>query len=191
MTKLERTIKLIGYLIFTEKLSLKAIQQEIAVKIGYNRIGVSKALNGDEKYLTDNFLEKFNYKFGVPFNVEWLLFGKGEPLSAKEKNIFCGDVLKSVVVNGDVAGTIDNSSQPVIDKDQISDLKSCIEYIKKVSSGAFWLDKEKDKRIKEKDDIIKRKDDILDMKDIQIKELYYRLKSEQERVKELTDKLLK
>jgi hypothetical protein len=178
-SKLERVNKLIGFLIFTGQLSLKATQQQIAAKMNYNKSSTTKALNGYEDYLTDSFIKKFNEAFGNPFENDWLIEGIGVPC----KNITCGDIFKSVVVNGDVQGDIDNSNKS-IDVQQISDLNSCIDYIKQVVSNAFQRDQEKEKRIIEKDEIIKRKDEILEIKNLQIKEA-------QHRINELTNIIIK
>jgi transcriptional regulator with XRE-family HTH domain len=85
-SRLERLNMLIGYLIYTGDLSCKAIQKEIADKLNANKVNISKALNGNEDYLTDSFIERFNTAFGSPFDKEWLLKGEGFPPSIS-KNI--------------------------------------------------------------------------------------------------------
>lgn len=55
-------------------------QQDIAEKIGTDKANVSRAMKGDEKYLTDRFLCRFNAAFDGIFNEEWLLAGEGEML---------------------------------------------------------------------------------------------------------------
>jgi phage repressor protein C with HTH and peptisase S24 domain len=72
-SKLERLNVLIGYLIYNGNLSCKAIQKEIADKMGANKVSISKALSGDKEYLTDSFIGRFNEAFGFPFDDEWLL----------------------------------------------------------------------------------------------------------------------
>jgi hypothetical protein len=54
-TKLDRLNCLIRFLIFSEKISYKSTQKDIQKAM--NRDSISKALNGDENYLTDNFLK--------------------------------------------------------------------------------------------------------------------------------------
>lgn len=55
-------------------------QQEMADIMGANKTTVSQALNGNEQYLTDKFLSRFNAAAGDIFNIGWLLTGKGEML---------------------------------------------------------------------------------------------------------------
>lgn len=47
-----------------------------------SRPNVTAALNGDSKFLTDNFLERFNVAFDNMFNIKWLLTGEGDMLKA-------------------------------------------------------------------------------------------------------------
>lgn len=47
-----------------------------------SRSNVTAALNGDSKFLTDNFLERFNVAFGNTFNIKWLMTGEGDMLSS-------------------------------------------------------------------------------------------------------------
>ena len=56
-------------------------QQDIAVKVGTDKANVSRAMKGDEKYLTDRFLHRFNSAFDNIFNDEWLISGNGEMLA--------------------------------------------------------------------------------------------------------------
>ncbi|MBQ7553296.1 MAG: S24 family peptidase [Bacteroidaceae bacterium] len=48
-----------------------------------SRSNVSAAFNGDLKFLTDNFLRRFNKAYGGLFNDVWLLEGTGEMLASK------------------------------------------------------------------------------------------------------------
>lgn len=50
-----------------------------------NISSLSRALNGDNLYLTDSFLEKFNRAFEYPFNQMWLISGEGDMLSQPQK----------------------------------------------------------------------------------------------------------
>jgi hypothetical protein len=79
--KLERLINLIGYLIYTGKLSIKSIQSDIAKAINANNVSVSRALNGTKNYLTDDFIKRINNAFGNPFNTEWIINGIGEKIN--------------------------------------------------------------------------------------------------------------
>jgi hypothetical protein len=85
-SRLVRVNKLIGYLIFIGELPLKAMQQQIAKRIDHNKSSTTKALNGYEDYLTDNFIEKFNDAYGSPFNIDWLLKGSGEMIKNIQEN---------------------------------------------------------------------------------------------------------
>lgn len=49
--------------------------------MGASRPNVSSALHGDERVLTDRFIERFNAAFDGIFNTEWLLTGEGEMLT--------------------------------------------------------------------------------------------------------------
>ena len=60
-------------------------QQDIAERMGASRPNVSAALNGDEKFLTDKFLRRFNAAFGNIFREEWLLTGEGSMLTEKDE----------------------------------------------------------------------------------------------------------
>ncbi len=74
------------YLISKEMISEKSPQKDIAQKMGAtNSTNTNYALNGNKRYLTDNFLKRFNISFNNIFSIEWLLTGKGEMLS--EDNI--------------------------------------------------------------------------------------------------------
>ena len=55
-------------------------QKDVAMKMNASRPNVSAAFSGDNKYLTDNFIERFNSAFGNVFELRWLLTGEGEML---------------------------------------------------------------------------------------------------------------
>ena len=82
-------------------------QQDIAERMQADKSNVSRALSGDEKYLTDNFIKRFNVAFGNRFNVEWLIKGEGEMLRP-EQNV--SDVSGSTVVGANVNGNGNNIS---------------------------------------------------------------------------------
>ena len=67
-----------NYLIFKGIISN---QQDIANKMNVSKSNISRALNGDEKYLTEKFLIRFNNAFENVFNINWLLTGEGEMLN--------------------------------------------------------------------------------------------------------------
>ena len=66
-----------NYVVFAYEFST---QQEVSDLIGVARPNLSRALNGDEKYLTNNFLQKFLKAFGTTICDTWLLTGEGEML---------------------------------------------------------------------------------------------------------------
>lgn len=78
--KKERFNKAFNYLKGIEKIKNQKHAAQI-LKIADGNL--SKALKGDERYLTDSFLERFNRTFGWIFNTEWLLTGDGEMLKSQ------------------------------------------------------------------------------------------------------------
>jgi len=76
MSKEERFNSAVNYLKGQGKVRT---QKDIAAAIGTDKSNLSRALNGDEKYLTDNFLKRFNRAFGDIFNIDYLL-GKAEEM---------------------------------------------------------------------------------------------------------------
>lgn len=55
-------------------------QAEVATKMGSLPTTLSSAVNGNDKYLTDVFLRRFNDAFGKIFNIDWLIDGMGDML---------------------------------------------------------------------------------------------------------------
>ena len=78
----ERIKKAVAYLISTERVSHKSTQKDIAEKMGAAIANVSRAFNGNERYLTEGFLKRFNTAFDGIFNEEWLLEGVGNMLTS-------------------------------------------------------------------------------------------------------------
>lgn len=62
-------------------------QQDVAEMMGTDKANISRALNGDEKYLTNRFLRRFNEAYGNIFNIEWLIDGVGEMLVVNNGSI--------------------------------------------------------------------------------------------------------
>ena len=56
-------------------------QQDIADTMGVSKENISRAFNGNERYLTESFLNRFNEAYGNIFNSDWLLTGHGPMLS--------------------------------------------------------------------------------------------------------------
>ena len=79
MNKVERFKKAFEYL---RKKGIIESKTQLASKIGYSRIAVSNAYSGNEDYLTEKFLVKFNNAFPGIFNLDWLMDGEGDMLQA-------------------------------------------------------------------------------------------------------------
>lgn len=62
---------------------LAKTQKEIALDININTVNLSRALNGDERYLTNSFLKKISDKYHI--NIVWLLTGEGSMLKEEVK----------------------------------------------------------------------------------------------------------
>lgn len=54
------------------------IQQDVADIMGVRKENISRAFNGNAKYLTRGFLERFNKAFGDIFDINWLITGDGD-----------------------------------------------------------------------------------------------------------------
>ena len=80
--RMERLKKAVAYLISIERVSQKSIQKDIAEQMGYNnKVTISNALNGNIRYLTESFINRFSDTFENIFNLTWLLEGEGEMLT--------------------------------------------------------------------------------------------------------------
>lgn len=55
-------------------------QNDVATRMGSNRVNISNAFRGQPKYLTERFLKRFNKAFGEIFNNTWLIDGEGAML---------------------------------------------------------------------------------------------------------------
>ena len=75
-------------------------QKDLADQIGSRPESISQALNGSEKYLTDNLFKKLALEFGDVFSRRWLETGEGEMLVTQS----VGDVSKSTMVGNNVKG---------------------------------------------------------------------------------------
>lgn len=78
MNKKDRFLFAYGYVV--EKYLIKN-QTEVAEKMGSTQQNVSAARKGNIKVLTDSFLKRFNNAFDNTFNIDWLLYGEGEPFA--------------------------------------------------------------------------------------------------------------
>lgn len=82
MNRLDRLKKAIEYLTNNGYIHF---QTDIAKRMDSHPQPISKACKGDERYLTDKFLVRFNVAFGNIFNIDWLQNGNGEMLSPDPK----------------------------------------------------------------------------------------------------------
>lgn len=76
-------------------------QQNVADIMGVKKENISRAFNGNESYLTTNFMERFNSAFGEIFNIEWLTKGQGDMLKPIQS---VGDISNSNVSGVNVNG---------------------------------------------------------------------------------------
>lgn len=77
MDRSERFKKAYEYLRFN---GFTQSQKDLADRMQATAPNVSKALKGDSKFITDNFLHRFNKAFGELFNYQWLILGEGNML---------------------------------------------------------------------------------------------------------------
>lgn len=85
-------------------------RKELADKLGTRPESISQALNGSDRYLTDNLFKKIALEFGDVFSREWLESGEGEMLVSQS----IGPIEKSNVVGNNVNGNdihINNASE--------------------------------------------------------------------------------
>lgn len=79
MDKKDRFQKAFEYL---RKNGIIESKKQLGSMMGYSRIAVSNAYKGNDGYLTEKFLIKFNNAFPGVFNIDWLIDGKGNMLQA-------------------------------------------------------------------------------------------------------------
>lgn len=77
-------------------------QQDVADVMGVKKENISRAFNGNEKYLTPSFITRFNNAFGDIFNTDWLIKEHGEMLKTNQT---IGDISNSNVSGVNVSGT--------------------------------------------------------------------------------------
>lgn len=82
MDELKRLNAMYEYLRSKGKIHTK---KDLAEAIGANRVNVSKAFGGDEKYLTASLLGRINSAFDNIFNPRWILTGEGNMLSTNKE----------------------------------------------------------------------------------------------------------
>ena len=69
-----------------KSIGLVSTQEDIAIKMGFSRTSISKAMNGYEEYLTESFMTKLNNAYPDIFNLDWLLNGDGLMLKSGYSN---------------------------------------------------------------------------------------------------------
>ena len=62
-------------------------QQDLANAMGANKTTISQAMNGNEMYLSDKFLARFNIAVGQKFSLVWLMTGYGEMLAGAQASV--------------------------------------------------------------------------------------------------------
>lgn len=86
--KADRLNKAVLYLISKQIITAKSTQKDIASKMGLKvTTNINYALKGNEKYLTDTFLGRFNKAFNNIFFLDWLIKGEGEMLNETKPKI--------------------------------------------------------------------------------------------------------
>ena len=59
-------------------------QQDVADIMGIKKENISRAFNGNDKYLTPSFITRFNNAFGNIFNADWIIKEEGEMIKEAE-----------------------------------------------------------------------------------------------------------
>lgn len=75
-------------------------RKDLAEAIGSRPESISSALNGSERYLTDNLFKKLALEFGDVISRDWLETGEGDMLVTQS----IGNIEKSTVVGNNVKG---------------------------------------------------------------------------------------
>ena len=115
MDRKERIDIAFRHLVNEKKVSTKKDVAILMSKKGKPNNNVYTALNGDERYLTDQFLMRFNNAFGNCFNYEWLRDGTGEMLQK-------ADDTSNIVNNGNnsIVGYYNNGRDVIIGSNEKS-----------------------------------------------------------------------
>ena len=115
MDRKERIDIAFRHLVNEKKVSTKKDVAILMSKKGKPNNNVYTALNGDERYLTDQFLMRFNNAFGNCFNYEWLRDGRGEMLQK-------ADDTSNIVNNGNnsIVGYYNNGRDVIIGSNEKS-----------------------------------------------------------------------
>lgn len=144
MEQVERVKKAIAYL--KGQLIIK-YQKDVAKAMNYNEKNLSSAINGDENYLTENFLIRFCDTFDV-IDEDWLLTGKGEMTNDSQMNEVNDPIISYSL--------IEELESKLIDKDKIiKGLEEVIKLLKEKIKARFdELIKEKTKELRDEIDFL-------------------------------------
>jgi hypothetical protein len=98
-------------------------RQDIADAMKAPKENISKAFNGKEGYLTDNFLTRFNSAFDNIFNESWLLEGKDPMLRAGDSSPTTPTTTSSIEIPMSVWNVIEMQARSLEKRDnQIEEL---------------------------------------------------------------------
>lgn len=85
-------------------------QSDIAKVMSSSESSISRAFSGDERYLTNSFMRRFNNAFGGLFNLDWLMFGHGDML--RSGNTATASHSPNAIVNaGDHVSIVGHTTQ--------------------------------------------------------------------------------
>lgn len=132
MGRKERLQKAFAYLIGNEQIKSK---QQVADIMGVSRPSVSKAYNGYDSYLTNDFLKKFCFAFPNTFNLEWLVSGEGNMLQGTETPHEAPKVVE-----------VDNGKDEII-KSLLNQNTALLSTINRLADELAWI-KEEIKRLR-------------------------------------------
>ena len=118
-TKVERVERLLRYLIYIGELPINDLQKAISEKTGANKVSVSRALSGNDEYLTNSFIERLNSNFGDHFELDWLLRHEGKMI--RENQVSIGDVVNN---RGTIVGKNDGKIKQNFNKETSNGLKN-------------------------------------------------------------------
>lgn len=88
LTRQERFNKVLDYCV---RNNFAKSQRKFAEAIGYDAGPISKAKNGDERYLTDKLFVAIERTFHPVFSLDWLLYGRGPMILADKPDNFVPD----------------------------------------------------------------------------------------------------
>ena len=88
LTRQERFNKVLDYCV---RNNFAKSQRKFAEAIGYDAGPISKAKNGDERYLTDKLFVAIERTFHPVFSLNWLLYGRGPMILSDKPDNFVPD----------------------------------------------------------------------------------------------------